>query len=772
MVEDKYGPENTNDVLEAGRFRFAEVCPMKRFNASKGYCGLSLGLFLCLFLIFAQPTGGQTNQQPEVIRINTELVQLPVIVLDKQGHFIDGLSREQFELTVAGRAASIAFFERITAGTRQEEEKYQPARRTKKAAVVLPSTPSSYGRTVVFFIDDLHLGTESVNRTRTALLHYIDRSMGQNDRMMIASTSGQIGFLQQLTDNPDVLRAAVGRLNYRQLLVPDDAKPPMSPYQALTIEAGDSRSLNYFADMLVKDQFSKMSVQAPSTTPGQNIAQAEARGENQRRQAEATVKNRAHNLLQQYSTISASTLAVLKNLLNGLDQLAGTKLVFFISDGFFLNSQTSGELQKLNEITSNALRSGSVVYSLQAGGLGTAYTDASKEVRLGPRMDTGAPGIGEDTALQAPLHTVAADTGGRPFFNTNSMDDSVKQALHETSDYYLIAWRPEPKENRSDEFRRVQLAVKNHPEWIVRTQKGFFLPKSAPETQSKSSTLSNSGSELTQTALDKIKQALSAPYPLTTLPVYVSATFLDVPNTGAQVTVGSEVWTLSSPGGSSTEKQDGVVDFVGILLNDQGKVMANFGGQLNIESNSTQSSPEAQTGSRVDLVNVRPGIYQVRVAASDEKRNLTGSDADWIVVPDLTSSRLTLSSLLVGDTRNVASALAGGPEQKARLSINHHFSRSSHLRFLTYVYNASRGSDGKGMPDLNVQMRVRRDDQPILMSPQMKIATDGVDDLGRIPYAAELSLRTLVPGRYTLQVIVTDNDAKSNATQSVKFLVE
>ena len=102
--------------------------------------------------------------------------------------------------------------------------------------------------------------------------------MGQNDRMMIASTSGQIGFLQQLTDNPDVLRAAVGRLNHRQLLVPDDAKPPMSPYQALTIEAGDSRSLNYFADILVKDQFSKMSVQAPSTTPGQNIAQAEARG--------------------------------------------------------------------------------------------------------------------------------------------------------------------------------------------------------------------------------------------------------------------------------------------------------------------------------------------------------------------------------------------------------------------------------------------------------------------------------------------------------------
>ena len=172
----KYGRENTNDVLRSRPASFGRGVPMKRFNTSRRDCGLSLGLSLCLFLVFAQPTGGQTNQQQEVIRINTELVQLPVIVLDKQGHFIDGLSREQFDLTVAGRAASISFFERITAGTRQEGEKYQPVRRTNEPAVVLPSTPSSYGRTVVFFIDDLHLGTESVNRTRTALLHYIDRS--------------------------------------------------------------------------------------------------------------------------------------------------------------------------------------------------------------------------------------------------------------------------------------------------------------------------------------------------------------------------------------------------------------------------------------------------------------------------------------------------------------------------------------------------------------------------------------------------------------------
>jgi VWFA-related protein len=740
-----------------------------RCNAGFVFC-----LILCVSVVWAQqPAAQKPGQEPEVVTINTELVQLPVIVLDKQGHFIEGLNRDQFELMVSGHARPISFFERITAGTRGELEKYRPARTTIEQPAIVPATNSSYGRTVVFFIDDLHLSTESVNRTRTALLHYIDRSMSQNDRMLVASTTGQIGFLQQLTDNKEVLRAAVERLNYRQLFVPDDSKPPMSPYQALTIEAGDSRSLNYFADILVKDQFSRMSKQAPSTTPGQNVALAEARGDNQRRQAEATVKNRARNLLQQYSAISASTLGVLKNFLSGLDQVPGAKLVFFISDGFFLNSQIAGELQKLNEITSNALRSGAVVYSMQASGLGTSYTDASKEVRLGPRMDTGAPGIGEDSALQAPLHTVAVDTGGRSFFNTNSMDESVRQALRETSDYYLIAWRPEPNERRSDEFRRIQLTVKNHPEWVVRTQKGYFLPKAAPETQSKPSTASSQKDDAARTGAEKINQALSAAYPLTTLPVSVSISFLDVPRTGPQLTIGTEVLTANSPGDSNAGNQPGTIDLIGILLNDQGKVVSNFSGQLNFESGSTLAPGETHTVSRVDLVNVKPGIFQVRVAARNEKRNLTGSAADWIVVPDLATSRLMLSSLLVGDSRNLAvTAPAGGPEQKARLSINHHFSRSSRLRFLTYVYNTSRGSDGKGMPDLSVQMRVLRDDQPISTSPQMKIATEGLEDLARIPYAAELSLRTLNPGRYALIVTVTDNGAKSNATQSIKFLVE
>lgn len=48
-------------------------------------------------------------------------MQTDVAVFDKRGRFVDDLRPEQFELQVNGRTQSIAFFERVRAGSRSEE---------------------------------------------------------------------------------------------------------------------------------------------------------------------------------------------------------------------------------------------------------------------------------------------------------------------------------------------------------------------------------------------------------------------------------------------------------------------------------------------------------------------------------------------------------------------------------------------------------------------------------------------------------------------------
>ena len=66
---------------------------------------------------------------------------------------------------------------------------------------------------LIFFVDDLHLAPDSLLRTRKALNEFIDHGMGDKDEVAITSPSGQIGFLQQFTDDKAALGSAVARLS-------------------------------------------------------------------------------------------------------------------------------------------------------------------------------------------------------------------------------------------------------------------------------------------------------------------------------------------------------------------------------------------------------------------------------------------------------------------------------------------------------------------------------------------------------------------------------
>src|SRR5437016_5822706 len=96
---------------------------------------------------------GPTRQPQEVIQVNTSLVQTYVMVFDKQGTFVDGLKREQFVLKIDGKPRDISFFERVVAGSLNEEAQLAAAR--GGAPGNSGAVPLDRGRTVFFFIDDL-----------------------------------------------------------------------------------------------------------------------------------------------------------------------------------------------------------------------------------------------------------------------------------------------------------------------------------------------------------------------------------------------------------------------------------------------------------------------------------------------------------------------------------------------------------------------------------------------------------------------------------------
>ena len=96
------------------------------------------------------------SQSPadDVIRVNTELVQTDVTVVDKKGRLVGQLTANDFELVVEGKPQEIAFFERV-AWSRANNE---PAASDSAASKTSSAASAARMRTVLFFVDDLHFG--------------------------------------------------------------------------------------------------------------------------------------------------------------------------------------------------------------------------------------------------------------------------------------------------------------------------------------------------------------------------------------------------------------------------------------------------------------------------------------------------------------------------------------------------------------------------------------------------------------------------------------
>ncbi|MDQ6652014.1 MAG: VWA domain-containing protein, partial [Acidobacteriota bacterium] len=407
-----------------------------------------LATFVCLPLIW-QEGRGQTPREPkgqdrsDVLRVYTELVQTDVMVFDRQGKFVDGLKREDFALRIDGKVTPIEFFEKVTAGTVNEESQLAAARgsSTRTNSKSSGPVPLDRGRSVFFYVDDLHLDLSSLATTRKLITRFIERDMGQNDEVAIASASGQIGFLQQLTDNKSVLRAALERLKIRPYSVRDYDRPTMSEYQALLFSNYDREIRDYFIDETLRQN------------PGMR-----------RDSAEALLTGRADALLQQAGNVTTYSLSGLEGLIRSANKLPGRKLVFFISGGFFLDDRNSDSRYRLQRITSAAARSGVVIYSMDARGLVASLSDASTDAQFDPTGRLSRAGQGELIASQDGMNALASDTGGKAFFNSNSLEPGLGRALKDTSAYYLLAWKPEPETQHASKFRRLEVKVVGKPE--------------------------------------------------------------------------------------------------------------------------------------------------------------------------------------------------------------------------------------------------------------------------------------------------------------------
>ncbi|HKS30677.1 MAG TPA: VWA domain-containing protein [Pyrinomonadaceae bacterium] len=725
-----------------------------------------------LLLYTQAATAQEITSQPqedtdEVVKISTQLVQTSVSVQDKKGRFVDGLKKEDFELKVDGRAVEVSFFERVMAGTNEEAQK------TAINAAAPSTTPSAArplarGRIVAFFIDDMHISAGNLKKAKEAISKYIEKEMGPNDLVAITSASGQIGFLQQYTDNKDVLRAALARLNYKNFDVNDVQIPIISYYQAIQVDRGDRATLTFLADETLRSGI------IPSG-PGGQIT------EGSRALAEENVKQRVGFILKQGTRLLLNTLSTLESLIRYSAPIPGRKLVFLISDGFFLDSRNGNVPDKLRSITDASTRSGVVIYSMDAKGLVTGMEDPRVGDTFDPFGMAARSSGGELGATQDGLNALAVDTGGRFIRNTNGLDASLSDILKETSVYYMLAWRPETDPQRSGKFRRIEVDVKNRPELSVRVQRGYF-ENAAPATTTTASTekpkKSDKKSKKAAPPADPLTKALVSRYPQKQLPTELTLSYMDAPNTATtQLVASMKIEGSRVRFETGNAKSGGIIDIEGVVFDAQGKRMDGFRTRLIAQPpGSNVTDPRLPDVTYNYYSSLKPGLYQVRVASRYDANGLLGSAVQWVEIPDLSKQRLSLSSLMLGEKKSAPeqekkpeAEAAAAMTETVPISVDRRFDRSSSLRFLVYIYNAAREA-AASQPQVELQVQILRDEKPVATSPMRKIST-AEQDMTRLAYAAEFPLQEMTAGQYILQVTAIDRIAKTTASQRVRFEV-
>jgi hypothetical protein len=231
----------------------------------------------------------------------------------------------------------------------------------------------------------------------------------------------------------------------------------------------------------------------------------------------------------------------------------------------------------------------------------------------------------EDKAPQEPLETLADETGGRSYLNSNALDDGLSQALAESSAYYLLAWRPDSENQRAGKSR-VEISIKDRPDLRVRMRRHFFDLKPAETVKPIVSA--------TSTPEDELRSALGSLYPRRDLPTSVSATLAKSekgPELNILMQLDSEMLNFEAG-----EKQNAVVDVLGMALDDRG-LFSSFKQRLEI--------PRAAVGGSnryvkwTQTLTLPAGIYQVRVAVRDRQTVRTGSAMIWIEIPASTTGR-------------------------------------------------------------------------------------------------------------------------------------
>ena len=407
----------------------------------------SLAPFLLLLLapfLLLSPLLSAAEQQSapaQTFRSSAALVEVDIIVKDKDGRFVSGLTADDFVVLEEGKPQPIQHFYLVTQSPTTTKE--------PRSDVVLPRSPDQTDRRVfVLFFDSEHLSKGTLGRVKESAMTFLASQFSPRDLGGVFA-NGRLwhGHLstdrQELLDGVRAVEPAFETSGSRRAQLLEYPRID-SELDAARIESGDQRLLEAVAD-------------DNCTRERQNCDL-----EGGREYVVVKLQRKARDVVSEARRAASATVDMLTYMSRNLAPLEGRKTVVMLSEGFFTGDVRS----ELPQIAGQASRAGVTVYTVDARGTegagGRVPPDAS--------MSMGTLSLYGDTSGEG-LDILAAQTGGLAFRHSDNLNSQLAAVASDTSTYYVLAYAP-ANTALDGKYRAIELKTK----WTgvsVRAKRGY-----------------------------------------------------------------------------------------------------------------------------------------------------------------------------------------------------------------------------------------------------------------------------------------------------------
>ncbi len=453
-------------------------------------------------------------------------------------------------------------------------------------------------------------------------------------------------------------------------------------------------------------------------------------------------------------------LEAIQNVAESLSRIEQKKSIIYFSSG--LNGTGAENQAQLRNAVNRAIRSNVAIYPMDMRGLqavtpGGSATQASLRgtgAYSGRAMESA---FGSQFSSQETLSTLAEDTGGRAFLDTNDFNSVFRKVQEDTSTYYLLGYRS-TNPARDGRYRHITVRTRV-PDVKVEFRKGYYAPRD----------FAHSGQEdREQMLVDELNSEL----PSTDLDVFLAAGYFRLSENRYWVPVSLVVPGAQIPFVKGGDKDKATIDVLGIVRDELKRPVGNVRDTVRLNFDESQQvrrkNVQYQTG-----FTLPPGQYHLKFVLRENQTGQIGSFETDIEIPNLKKAPIKVSSVVLGSqlqpapkrrTENVL--VRDGSELVP--NVTHVFSAGQHLYFYFEVYEPK---GDKQSIRLMTSIQFLSGKTKVYETPIVEAKQLTAPDRKAAIFQFDVPLTALKPGYYTCQINIIDDAGGTFAFPRVALLV-